>query len=455
MLKYTVNRVRDNYKKQRVQKENFMKKRLLVLTLALIMLLGNACATVPENVINGAEELDGNILSSDEAILANAVSESTVFNVVATDMVSIRGGEWANMTWRQIMDKRIELGQLSADTIVVKNGVSGSNGMTNNSYTRVALFKYDISDITVDDIGYASFQLSFSAMETTMDVPFDIYWVDENWNADKVTFATKPALVEQNPVIDDFITKSVERYDATELLKKFIASGRKEIALMVVQTVITESESRISSVKANELSYPHFSVYRDSSLKDDAYIKKLVVDEAENKAIWDYAKQMFDEWYVRYEMLKNTPLEEAELIVSDPTQYNKISKSPGTNPNGTNWKEHKTRTYGDLTDMSKYVDVTAEPQFDKYGGIMDEQMRQEATGFFYSTKIGDRWWIIDPLGYPCYIRALSGITYSYQNSPKQKAAAYELFGTLDKWAIATTRHLMDDLYFNAGAGPAT
>ena len=109
---------------------------------------------------------------------------------------------------------------------------------------------------------------------------------------------------------------------------------------------------------------------------------------------------------------------DAELIVSDASQYNKVSKTTGTNPEDS-WKEYKTRTYGDLTDMSRYVDVNAEVKLDKYGGIIDPMMRQKATGFFYSKKLGDRWWIIDPLGYPCHIRALSGVVYSYQGFPKQ------------------------------------
>ena len=40
---------------------------------------------------------------------------------------------------------------------------------------------------------------------------------------------------------------------------------------------------------------------------------------------------------------------EAELIVSDESQYNKTSYSLGANPTGA-MKEHKTRTFGDLTD---------------------------------------------------------------------------------------------------------
>ena len=115
-------------------------------------------------------------------------------------------------------------------------------------------------------------------------------------------------------------------------------------------------------------------------------------------------------------------------------------------------KPHATRTYEALDDLGKYTNYAQYDQ-DVYGGWMNPSMRQKATGFFYSKKINGRWWFIDPYGYPCYIRALSGITYSYQGSPTQREAALEQFGSFEKWAIANTRHLMDDLYFNAGASP--
>ena len=336
----------------------------------------------------------------------------------------------------------------NSSKIIIKNGIN------NSEYTRVALFKYDISGLNASDIGYAEFNLSFSTMQVGIDIPFDVYWVDENWSEKTVTWNTKPALLDENPIIENIITRSVEKPNATSVLKGLINSGKTTISIMVVQTIETDSESRINFEKSTELSFPHFTIYKNEGAKDEAYIKQLVSDEAENQKIWDYAKQVFDDWYVRYTQLLETPLCDADLIVSDESQYNKTSYSPGANPKGT-VKEHKTRTFGDLTDMSGYVDITEKVEYDKYGGIKDEALRQEVTGYFYSTKVGDRWWIIDPLGYPCYIRALSGVVYSYQNSPKQKEAALELYGTYDKWAIATTRHLTNDLYFNACASPSS
>ncbi|MBQ7292684.1 MAG: DNRLRE domain-containing protein [Clostridia bacterium] len=421
-----------------------MKKRILVLVLALVMLLQCGCALAPTDTINGDVLLADEIVSSDDVTLTNTTSASAIQTLIVSDKAYVRGGPWADKNWHKILEER----KIDDGTIIIKNGLTSTNT------TRLGLFKYDISGLSVEDIGFAEFGMRFDSLQNGMDVTFDIYWIDENWDEKTVTWNTKPAMVSSTPIISNVITTSVEKIDATDALLKLVNSGKKTVSIMVVQTVNTDTETRISFAKSTELDYPHFVIYKDADVKNQAYVKQLVADEAENQAIWDYAKQMFDEWYERYSALLKTPLNEAELIVSDASQYNKTSYSTGANPTSA-MKEYKTRTYGDLTDMSKYVDVTAEQKFDKYGGIIDPAMRQEATGFFYSTKIGDRWWIIDPLGYPCYIRALSGVVYSYQNSPKQKEAAYEKYGNLDKWAIATTRHLMDDLHFNACASPSS
>ena len=423
-----------------------MKIRLLAFALVMVMLLSSACAALPSELISANDDAYG-IISSDEAVQTNTTSSASSINVVATDKVSVRGGTWANKTWRQIMTERTNSGQISGDMIVIKNGLS------NGDYTRVGLFRYDISNISADAIGYATFVMNPSEKQGNVDVFYDVYWVEDNWDAATVTWNTKPAFVDSTPIMIDVLAGDVEKYDATSVIKRLVASGKKTVSLMVVQTTSTEAETRFKLTKSTDLTFPHFVVYKDEGVKDSVYIKQLVDDEAQNQAIWDHAKKMYDEWYADYVRLKDTPLYEAEPIVSDESQYNKTSYtySP-SNPTKVN-KEHKTRTYGDLTDMAKYVDVNADVEYDRYGGIIDDQMRQEATGFYYTTKIGDRWWIIDPIGYPCYIRALSGITYSYQNSPKQKEAATLKFGNYDKWAISTTRHLIDDLYFNAGAGP--
>ena len=385
---------------------------------------------------------DVKLYAGDAPEFINSESSGTSMLTV-TDKAYVRGGSYADKNWHQILEERnLE------DMVIIKNGMEKSN------VARVGLFKYDISEISLDDIGYAEFNVNFSSIQKDMYVPFDIYWVDENWDEKTVTWNTKPALLSDTPIISNVDPRSVRKANATEALKTLVNSGKKTISLMIVQTVNTDTETRIVFSKATELSFPHFVIYKEPKAIDETYTKQLVADEAENQAIWDYAKQVYDEWYGRYSELLTKPLNEAELIVSDERQYNKITLSPGSNPSAV-MKEYKTRTYSALTDISEYVDIRKETKFDKYGGIIDEQIRQKPTGYFYSKKIGDRWWIIDPLGYPCYIRALSGVVYSYQNSPKQKEAAELLYGTFEKWAISTTRHLQNELYFNACASPSS
>ena len=167
---------------------------------------------------------------------------------------------------------------------------------------------------------------------------------------------------------------------------------------------------------------------------------------------------------MRYRQLLDEGKPQVDLIPVDEKEYSQKVLTTGTGSTSyvgietTKWTEadfkvwEPTRTMDSLIGYGDYSDVTKEQKFDKYGGLMDEQMRQEATGFFYTTKIGDRWWIIDPLGYPCYIRSVSNVASSYLNSPNHKKAALEKYGSNEKWGISATRRLIDDWYFNATTG---
>ena len=214
-----------------------------------------------------------------------------------------------------------------------------------------------------------------------------------------------------------------------------------------MQTDKTQSESRIEIAKIGDTNMPHFKVYRENPTGGASYVKRLVADEQKNQEIWERARQMFDEWYARYTVLNNTPLTKAELIRSDPSQYTKTVMSPGSNPSGK-MVARPTRTLDALTDFDEYGSK-ATAKTDKYGGLMDSALRQEATGFFYTKKLGERWWVIDPLGYPCLLRSISGITTSYQGSPTQKAAYEAMYNSKEQWALSTTRHLIDDLGFTS------
>ena len=401
-----------------------MKKLTLILLVA-VMLLQAACAAVPTSVI-----------SSGEAMLTAAENKRSKY-FETTECAYVRhgssgGNNWAELNWHEILEIR----QLNAQNIILKDGYS------NNHVMRHGLFKFDLSGLKAEEIGFAELEVRFSSIESD-GVRFDFYLADSNWDESTVTWNTAPKKINETPVIKDAVFSSLKKVDVTDFLKDMISQGKTKFTLIMVQVDTTKSETKIRS----DINLPKFIVYSDGTQLQGSYVKQIVSDEKQNEAIWDRAKKMYDEWYARYTILKNRPDFEASQIVDDSSEYTKTVLSPGSSPSAE-MKERSTRTLEALADFT-----THEVKLDKYGGIMNAQMRQEATGFFYTAKIDGRWWVIDPCGYPCYIISISGITTSYQGSPNQKAAFEKSFGgNSDRWALSTVRHLKDDLGFNAQIG---
>ncbi|MBQ7293065.1 MAG: hypothetical protein IJW79_04925, partial [Clostridia bacterium] len=121
--------------------------------------------------------------------------------------------------------------------------------------------------------------------------------------------------------------------------------------------------------------------------------------------------------------------------------------------NTPNFIESKTRTYSDLKDIDKYCNAS-DIKLDKFGGMIIEDMKQDATGYFYSKKINNRWWLIDPIGYPYYILGLDVLQYSFAKSQIQRETMLKKYGSAEKWAEYTTKHLRTDLGFTAASRPS-
>ena len=84
---------------------------------------------------------------------------------------------------------------------------------------------------------------------------------------------------------------------------------------------------------------------------------------------------------------------------------------------------------------------------DKWGGRLDHT--EAATGFFYTKKVGDRWWAIDPAGHEYFHIALVAVDPS--PSPNGKAALQQLYGDQQKWMAKTHALLLQNGFNGAGA----
>ncbi|MEN8848396.1 MAG: hypothetical protein ABF377_10040 [Akkermansiaceae bacterium] len=120
-------------------------------------------------------------------------------------------------------------------------------------------------------------------------------------------------------------------------------------------------------------------------------------------------------------------------LSADPTL---VSRGPGKK-----WIPKDTRTLGDLPTLK------ADPPSGKFGGILEAT--QPATGFFYTKKIDDRWWLIDPEGHPYIHRGVTSLKMLRTSGAKE--SLLKKFGTPEKWAADTSQLLLDH-DFN-GLGP--
>ena len=73
------------------------------------------------------------------------------------------------------------------------------------------------------------------------------------------------------------------------------------------------------------------------------------------------------------------------------------------------WKKIKTRVLANLVGFTPDETIeTYKEKTNKYGSSL-ELPRQAVTGRFYVTKVGSRWWLVDPEGYLHHQRAVTSL----------------------------------------------
>ena len=118
-------------------------------------------------------------------------------------------------------------------------------------------------------------------------------------------------------------------------------------------------------------------------------------------------------------------------------------------PNNIAWKPQKTRILYNICNFQPDTSRASYDQLlDSYGGNKT-MPKQEATGRFYVKKIGERWWIIDPLGYPRYERSVT--SFRKGGSARCAAAWNARFGSEAEWLRITANELWSKGIHGTGA----
>lgn len=111
---------------------------------------------------------------------------------------------------------------------------------------------------------------------------------------------------------------------------------------------------------------------------------------------------------------------------------------------GRPWQSYPTRT---LQDLPASVQATIDTDLDEFGGL--KTRREKASGFFYTKKIGGRWWLVDPLGGLTINRAVVSVTPMATEGGR--AALKTKFGDENGWAQQTASLLRAHGFNGTGA----
>lgn len=113
------------------------------------------------------------------------------------------------------------------------------------------------------------------------------------------------------------------------------------------------------------------------------------------------------------------------------------------NANSPDWTTYTARTIDRIPGFR----FTKDPEINSYGSWKVNQSK--STGYFRTEKKGDRWWIIDPEGYPFIHKGVA--VFRPGNSDNQVAELNNKFGTKEKWVIQESQLLKDYGFNGTGA----
>ena len=310
------------------------------------------------------------------------------------------------------------------------------------SYYRIPLLKFDISEMIDENITSATLILDCTTMQDPLLHPkVHVYACDpDEWEESEVTFETKPArgkLLTTKTVT----VRGSTYFDILDYMIECQELGKTEISFYLEGDTDSVYRLHFASKEDPDDEAPYISL-----TYGEGTFSTFVRYEGENP--WEVAMENVTAWLDRWGLIKkvgDTNVETVEMLEEEYSLIVDACLSGSTNGYETKYKQYPTRL---VSTLKGYTQSTAETAlYDEYGGYTGGA-RYEATGFFYTKKIGDRWWTIDPLGYPFYRVACVLITQG--SSTNQKAATLAKYGNAATWAQATTDRMWELGYNSAG-----
>ena len=312
---------------------------------------------------------------------------------------------------------------------------------------RISFVKFSIEDLYTNEFGSVFLRLSCHDAEGYVFSPVNLYACDPYaWDEATYTYSmykNDMSIREELVATSQVKRDEVVSFDVTDYVKERIRLGEKEISFMIENDGVTAEPQRyMFDTKERE---GETSAYLAAT--DELNFTTLLQYKDENP--WQVAMDSVNTWLERWEEIKKGGDDTAEKITWNKDEFTvTVSAATLAQTNGadTKYSDKATRLISTLKSYKYNNKETS--LYDEYGGFTGGE-KYEATGYFYTTKIGDRWWTIDPLGYPFYRVACVQVTPGVSSA--QKKAIISEFNTNNKWAAWATKTLKD-YGFNSTGG---
>ncbi len=351
----------------------------------------------------------------------------------------IRDGKYADTNWREI-NAELHIDTNTAEPLALKNAADEP------SFSRKIFITFDLGGLKVFNFNKVFLSPSWCLMQSGQH-RVNVYDLkDADYVDSTITWNNAP-LISGEPLVADRPADHLFTYDLTAAVNDALSAGRSLLTVAIVGCAVTSAQAHMNPKTTVLIATTSDSI---SALKTD-----LLEDNEKNAAIWENAKKAVDEWKVHYNRLLKEGLYTPEEIRSDISEFDKTVYTSGTGFGNHTIesvsKPQDTRTYSSLKGLGEFTDYNNYPE-DIYGGWMNPDMRREATGFFRTEKINGRFFVIDPLGYPCLLRTLKGVQTYQVRSKRQREIALEKYGTDQNFYNKTVGYIKHDLGFNAATG---
>ncbi len=378
-----------------------------------------------------------------------------------------------------------------ADTFIFAGGHANTNFGTSE---RLQSKNMDASNVQIERASYFKFHFTpeqVKLLESATSAKFAIYSLvksntdymlhgtDTKWEEDTLTYNNHPQLAATWELIDEVPNedRAYMYFDVLQYLNEQMLNEDGSLTVSFRVTNKGASGANLTYIEAKEKGAEYTPKLEVVATIYDRELQTKKISNVGYEA-WGYAEYLVDEWFdvlvdkvfpkdengnlIEYDVNNIVPdgymATEATGDFTTVVEWeadNYIWVQPqiwGDHPGGVKredeWeKERFTRTLSTLGTSTANAFLTSEyaqtkTEYDTYGGISNAGFKGKETGFFHTEVIGDRTYIIDPLGNPFFVTGINDFTM--YNSKW----ALEKYGSEADYYTATTK-LLKDMGLNA------